>query len=340
MHALAGPGLIPQAVSKVRGRSLARLMQIAARGHAGLCGDAHSKGGDYRGSGANFQERMVVVWIGRNARRERRAEPDGLRLGEPDKEAVMSSRTLGWVVLGIACCAILVVIGCENETTAPERDQEDFANPYDWVGEMHNKGLDYTLDRIAQDPRADWDVGAVEAVVLEFAESEPDGRVLLTAGTSDMALDQIAGIIAWTTDGYYAYIETLHGEGKVSQGFADYATEILDLCLRGSNQGLREIAADINDSSLEQGEKVILLAAASIADHSSRYWSAWPATDTLCDAQLIHPIAAADIVGGVCGGVSSWLTTRYTGHSDWTDIVGGALIGAVGASTLGYVKVG
>lgn len=252
----------------------------------------------------------------------------------------MSSRTLGWVVLGIACCAILVVIGCESETTAPEHHAREFVNPYDWVGEMHNKGLDYTLDQIAQDPLADWDANSVEKVVFGFVESEPGVQNLLATGAPNMALREIVEAISWTTDGYYDYIAALHSEGAVSQRFAEYATEILDLSLRGSIKGLREIAGDINGSSLEQGEKVILLAAASVAEHSTRYWSARPATEALCSAQLIHPIAAADIVGGVCGGVSTWLTTRYTGHSDWADIAGGALIGALGASTLGFVKVG
>ncbi len=263
--------------------------------------------------------------------------------GMAKKGVTMSSGKLGWVVLGIAFSVVLVLIGCESETTAPEHSQagqDECVNPYDWVGEMHNKGLDYALQRIAEAPLADWGPDEIASIVVEFVESQPDGRSLLAAGVPKTETSQLAAIISWTVDDYYAHIESLHAQGVVSSEFADYATEILDLCLRASMQGLRQIVADINRLAVRPEEKVILLSAAAVAQHSTAYWSAWPPAETLRGTQLINPIAAADVVGGICGGVSTWLTTRSTGHSDWADIAGGVLIGAVGASTLGFLRVG
>jgi hypothetical protein len=255
----------------------------------------------------------------------------------------MFLRKLGWVVLGIAFWVISCLVGCESETTAPEHSKagpNESVNPYDWVGEMHNKGLDYALQRIAEAPLADWGPDAVATIVVEFVESQPEGRGLLTAGVPQTESSQLAAIVSWTLDEYYAHIESLYAQGTVSREFADYAVEILDLCLRGSRQGLRQIAADINGLAIRPEEKVILFSAAAIAEHSTAYWSARPAGEALRGTQLIHPIAAADVVGGICGGVTTWITTRSTGHSDWADIAGGALIGAVGASTLGFLRVG
>jgi hypothetical protein len=263
--------------------------------------------------------------------------------GMARKGVTMSSRKLGWVVLGIAFSVVLVLTGCESETTAPEHSQtgqDEFVNPYDWVGEMHNRGLDYALQRIAEDPLADWDPDAIAGLVVEFVESQPEGRSLLAAGVPKTESSQLAAIVSWTVDEYYAHIESLYAQGTVSREFADYATEILDLCLRGSRKGLHQIVADINRLAVRPEEKVILFSAAAVAEHSTAYWSAWPAADALRGTQLINPIAAADVVGGICGGVSTWITTRSTGHSDWADIAGGALIGAVGASTLGFLRVG
>jgi hypothetical protein len=238
---------------------------------------------------------------------------------------------------------LMVLVGCETETTAPEHhqgDQGEFDNPYDWVGEMHNKGLDHALSRIAADPSADWGPDAVKTVVMEFVQSEPGGPHLLAAGVSDVDFRDLAAIGLWTVDAYHGYISTLYTEGKVSHEFADYATLILDLCLQGSAERLNHIAGGIHNSAMPQGEKVILLSAVAVAKHSTEYWSTRPATEVLRGTQALPPIAAADLVGGVCGGVTTWVTTRGTGHSDWMDIAGGALIGAVGASTLGFLKVG
>ena len=139
---------------------------------------------------------------------------------------------------------------------------------------------------------------------------------------------------------YFEHLDSLSTAGVVSDGFVTLAMSIYDFAEGGRRAGVGRLARDISMSGLAAHEEVILLSAVSVAECSIDYWTFEVPYGILRSTALVHPVVAADVVGGVCGGVTAWLSTRNTGHSDWADIAGGAAIGALGASTLGFLRLG
>jgi hypothetical protein len=205
---------------------------------------------------------------------------------------------------------------------------------------MHNKGLDYTLQRLAEEHRRDWDADGVWQIVEEYVRAQEDSPVLLGGRGTAIEYRSLARIGNGGRGVYFDYLDSLSNAGAVSDGFVVLARSLYDLAERGRRAELAGMARDVNISGLEPHEATILLSAISVAEHSIDYWSYDPHSGNLQGTMLVHPVVAADVVGGVVGGVSTWWNGRYTGHSDWVDIAGGALIGALGTSTLGYLRIG
>jgi hypothetical protein len=238
----------------------------------------------------------------------------------------------------VACVWVLLMVGCDSETTGPS-DLGGFENPYDWVGEMHNKGLDYTLDIVIEDPDHDWTPEEIGILAADYYRSESKDENL-PAGTGDMDFPSLTGVSLGGKPRYITYLDSLYDAGVVSDHFRGYAELVLGLCEQGDREGLATIAEEIDRSAAADEEKAILLAAISVGRHSLSYWSQTPKGCLLGSSQMIHPIAAADMVGAAVGGLSSWWNNRGSGSIDWWGIGGAALIGGLGASTLGFIELG
>lgn len=237
-----------------------------------------------------------------------------------------------------ACASVFLVVGCANETTGPD-NLGGFENPYDWVGEMHNKGLDYTLDIVIEDPDQDWTPQEIGILAADYYRSQSKDQSL-PAGTGNMDFPSLTGVSLGGKPRYVAYLDSLYDAGVVSDHFRGYAEQILDLCEQGDREGLAGVAEEVDRSAAADEEKVILLAAISVARHSLIYWLKSPKGSLLRSSQMVHPIAAADMVGAAVGGLSTWWNNRNSGSTDWWGIAGGALIGGLGASTMGFIQLG
>jgi hypothetical protein len=241
-------------------------------------------------------------------------------------------------MLPVACALVAIVIGCNSESTGPT-DVSTFENPYDWVGEMHNKGLDYTLELAGEDPDHDWTSEEVGNLAAQYYKSQSKDERLPT-GAEDMDFPSLTAVSLAGRHRYTAFLDSLYEAGVVSDHFRSFAEAALDLCERGDRDGLAGLAEEVHSSAVADEERVILLATISIGWHSLGYWSRGAGAGRLRSAQMVHPVAAADVVGAAVGGLSTWWNNRNSGHSDWMDIAGGALIGGLGASTLGFLRVG
>lgn len=250
----------------------------------------------------------------------------------------MGSRRISRRVLPLACILVAIGIGCNSESTGPG-DGNTFENPYDWVGEMHNKGLDYTLDRIGQDADHDWTSEEVGNLAAEYYEAESKDQRLPT-GAEAMDFPSLTAVSLAGRHSYIAFLDSLYEAGAVSDHFRGLAEVALDLCEQGDRDGLADLAEEVHRSAAADEEQVILLATISVAWHSLGYWSKGGGAGRLMSSQMIHPVVAADVVGAAIGGLSTWWNNRNGGQSDWMDIAGGALIGGLGASTMGFLRVG
>ncbi|MBO8132129.1 MAG: hypothetical protein H0Z29_11600 [Candidatus Marinimicrobia bacterium] len=51
-------------------------------------------------------------------------------------------------ILFIGIVSMLWIIGCENESSVTDFQQQEFSNPYNCVGKQHNEGLAYVYDNL------------------------------------------------------------------------------------------------------------------------------------------------------------------------------------------------
>jgi hypothetical protein len=248
-------------------------------------------------------------------------------------------------VVIVCLCGIAIIVavaGCETDAVKPEKTPGVQANPYEWLGETHNLCLASSTRRIASEPERYWTVEEIWQMTRLFVESLPE-TLGQYAAVSPYLLDQydlgelgnlVKGVIE-NGASLGVYLDSLETFGVISGRFRLLADDILLAVEHSDRVSLRSATTDIEVAELGEQERALLFAIVSIGQHSLDYWAVALGEEL---RPAMHPIALADVAGGIWGGVAGWYTRR--GDCHWTDVVGGALIGAGTASTLGAIGSG
>jgi len=198
------------------------------------------------------------------------------------------------------------------------------ANPFDWVGKLHNKAMVYGRSVLPTGATPE----AVDATTAKFLASEGitlDTTKFFSSGVNKFS----AELFASTAPGDY-----LVKSGRMSPLGASYYVKILDASLKNALSGdysaNKAIEFEImKDKELSEQESGALLATASVGRYSAAY-----VISTGVDTAQAHPIVKADVSGAIGGGISGAI-----GGAVVVPVVGsvpgwvaGAVLGGVGAS--------
>lgn len=202
------------------------------------------------------------------------------------------------------------------------------ANPYDWVGQLHNKAMVYGRSVLTKGASPE----AVDATTAKFMASEGivvDTTKFFASGANKFSAELFASS---------SPADFLVKTGKMSPRGAGYYVKILDASLKnalaGDYRANKKVEVEIMaDKELPEQESDVLLATASIGRYSAAYVISTGVT-TGPEPMQAPPIVKADISGAVGGGVagatSGAVVVPVVGSvPGW---VAGTVLGGVGAS--------
>lgn len=203
-------------------------------------------------------------------------------------------------------------------------------NPMDYVGRIHNEGLDYVLDH-----RADWHC---DPNLMEQKGCELSAQFYANSsyGQGPASYPSVLAQISSNVDMYQAIGIDGVIENVGSAGLKEYLNEMVDLieAYNDSTQidtliaSIKQIEQDVNASSLSPDDKAMFNGAASIARYSSSYWFG----ETILPAsQWVHCNNNVPIPMGKFNWTKFWTVVAF----DVAGFLIGDVPGAVGLSTVG-----
>ncbi len=295
-----------------------------------------------------------------------------------------------------ALASLTMVVSCNKEKTAPQLTEQekwdaylkeaknyshvkwnfrstqsnkapitvDFSNPdnpFDYVGALHNQGLDYFIDNYQGYPalikvkngQKEFSLHEMWKIIGNFGrDNNIQGLRQLTLNPhfrntmnqeivnnfpnlatqlSPLAYNYLQSILQSMPKTDSSYTHTI-GSTTVASSVGPCPIKIM-ICKDYTRNIENQI---LNDVNLSSDERAILLMSASVARHSYAYWTAvWMDSNDKWwkilnenpnsgDNAFINPIVVKDVAGAIWGGVSAYVAGN--------NVVTGAVLGAIGAS--------
>ena len=224
------------------------------------------------------------------------------------------------LVFAIAAMAIVSTVSCKTD----EQQTTEVSNPFDFVGEMHNEGLDFVLGSLSLTKTEDAIIEEIESLTDTFCEKvfSEDDRFYLDPATksSDMELHEESEEITLSDEAiqYYNRIISI-----VETNDHDYIKNQFEI-----------IEKDIlcNDlSKLTEYDEVFLLCSIAVGKYSNEYWQEKIATTKGLGATIL----LGDLIGAGKGIAKNALIIAVSAVGG----IGSVLITA-GRSALGPAIIG
>ena len=231
-------------------------------------------------------------------------------------------------LLCLMVVALVYVASCSDTATEPTSEivsqntipslvnKEIIPNPYDWVGEAHNEGMDYVYSNlVTMELTAENIDDKVESLIRDYLNN--NGYILegidavkmgMNIGRHDAVIKREGSQWDSVLDSVIEKSDLLTKQkyylGQISQMINDQLPlETLDLALK-------EINASAADEDLAEVDLAVILTASSVAFSSSKCWhetsDEW---ENMLKSKLDIPgftldsWASADIAGAVVGGI-------------------------------------
>ena len=201
----------------------------------------------------------------------------------------MKSILTSFAVIAFGALA-LIVTSCSKSNIAVDTAP---INPFDFVGQMHNAGLQSVLDGLAT-TKAEQDLSAVEAEInrlsVEFCESvfNNDPRFEIssftksgTIGLPEVQMDTTIGDIATEYLNRIAFVLESDDCAEIASGLLSIESDILSP----------------DASQLSENERTYLLCCLSVGRYSSDFWKEYPQTKAASAKYAIGAIVGADLWG-------------------------------------------
>lgn len=269
----------------------------------------------------------------------------------------------------LTCISVFISIyGCSNEVFYDEHHDSQVSdyweNPYDFVGEYHNKGLIHILQELKTEAKVTTrgipTIPTIDEIRI-LTESYCQENILESNGVQ-YPID--------TKNSTIIYSETLPKTRSLKKQFSSDAQYYLSLfeqnlknpkdvnSLNDFMQKTKEIEQEIYLSNIQEEEKVILLISYAVGRHSLEFWlevsgqEVLPLVKTRSESfsdwwshyvtPAIESVVKADFAGAAAGALGG-LVVGATGGSvvPGPGTVTGAVVGAVqgGASGAVYSSV-
>ena len=185
----------------------------------------------------------------------------------------------------IALVAIIGVqfVGCEGASKAPNQTEavaeliklnnnQNFVNPYNYIGIEHNQGLEYVYDELLKDENISHEniregstrymVEFLESIGTENPVEDIDLGVQILQGLDSESLPRLVHdyinneVFSSNVKGYFEEMFSLVEQGMSSQ---DLSIEMNKICQNASNQ-------------LNEDDQIYVFSVASVLDNSYMYW--------------------------------------------------------------------
>ncbi|NQT98331.1 MAG: hypothetical protein HQ562_11370 [Candidatus Marinimicrobia bacterium] len=237
--------------------------------------------------------------------------------------------------------ALVYVAGCSDTATEPTSEvvalstaptpvnKELLPNPYDWVGEAHNDGMDYMYTNLAEmEFTAENIEDKTESLIRDYLTD--NGYILegLDAVKMGMNIGRHEVIIKREGSRWDSVLDSVIENSDLLEKQKYYLSQISQLIddqlpLEALDFALKEINTSAAVEELSEVDLAVILTASSVAFSSSKCWHEMSAKwENMLKSKLDIPgftldkWVKADIAGAIAGG-----------------IVGGALGGLPGAGT-------
>jgi len=233
------------------------------------------------------------------------------------------------IIIATFLVAVIVIVGLiscsKSNITENNNETSEFVNPYSFIGEKHNDGLDYVLQSIktfnksnelSKNDFADY----VSERYYEFCVNNIENYETMS-DLGILSYEQISDLLI--PNSRTTFLDSIIANADISDKQRQYLEKIASTIIDFSNTYELQDSLDVlnlnirNDQDLADEEKIILFGASSISICSYEYWSEnieeWvntlnEALDLEIDADdyqeaEIRNIAAADIAGLIAGGI-------------------------------------
>lgn len=226
----------------------------------------------------------------------------------------------------LAFAAVLAVsaliVGCNKDISTNENVQSEteFCNPFDFVGEMHNAGLDAVLSALPETKSTAVSTEEIERLTDDFCEKV-------------FSNDERFFVSPTTKSGEYESSE--QEEIKISEEASEYLDKIIAVASTNNYDYIKEQYASfeedilLSDSNIfSDYEETLLLCTIAVGKYSNEYWKEFTQVQT---KGLVAAIVAGDAIGAVHGIYAHALEIVVCGAIGGP----GALLAAAGKSALG-----
>lgn len=221
--------------------------------------------------------------------------------------------------------AIAFVISCnKNSSSTDDQQIVEVSNPFDFVGEMHNEGLDYVLGSLSPTKTKDANLEEIERLTNSFCEKvfSEDDRFYIDPATKspDTNLSENSEEISLSEEASLYYDRIISITETNDYDFIKKQFEIIEqdiLC---------------NESSrFTEYDEVFLLCSIAVGKYSNEYWQEKTATTKGLGATIL----LGDLVGAGKGIVNNAMVIVVSAVGG----IGSVLITA-GRSALGPAILG
>jgi len=248
----------------------------------------------------------------------------------------MSMKTFSLPVMTLILVVSLCLIGCSKDSSVKEEieKESEVCNPFDFVGELHNQGLDAIYGNLIETKAS----SVSEDEIIKLANAFCDDVF-----SKD---ERFSVNIPYTKSGDYDYDET--DEVTISEEVSNYIDVIMSVASTEDYDFIKEqfsvFEEDIiltKTSVYSVYEANLLLCSLAIGKYSNEYWNEYNVATKSAAGELVGADLGGAIVGikrhaleillcGVIGGVGSGLAAA-----------GKAALGpALGASALAGLAIG
>ncbi len=218
---------------------------------------------------------------------------------------------------------VLILLSCEN-SIIEESQIENFTNPYDFVGVMHNEGLTYNLRNIAELKGKNIEIQDLCNLTTSFLKTNKDYHFIIK---DDIKFKDFQTMVIDNLTANPKQIDTLSIfiSGTASNKYLNKLDKIIDeidlIDTITTFKALKKLENEIWKSNISDFDKTGLLIMSSVGGHSFSFWKTnlskycedqSKSNNSIMKVDLI-PILKADMLGGFLGFVAGAITGAIGG---------------------------
>ncbi len=248
---------------------------------------------------------------------------------------------------------IIMFNSCENFSNQVIQD-EKFVNPYEYIGVLHNEGLDYALNIAGSKIGSEISIEDISGLATSFILSNPKSNFMNYNSENYKELAEL--FLSEMNEGYNKHIleYPILQEGTISNQYLFKLREVFhNIDFIDSVQSfiqIKRLEKEIWTSQISEEDKTILLCMSSVGKNSYSYWKKnltkyikldsksedfWKVALEIVEADFEGGLAGF-IVGAIIGGVGGTLIMPGVGTVTAAFLEGmqGAVYGAIVGSLL------